>query len=834
METKQDGGWFYPGVFLLCMSTLMLQIVQTRILSVMSFYYLAFLCISMAMFGLTTGALLVYFNRSRIEGESLGENLTWLSTSFAIAIAVCFAIQLTSVAITVPMLTFVLIWLKLIVLLAIPFVFAGMAVSTALTRSPFPISIVYGVDLVGAALGCLGVVFLLNVMDAPSAMFMVAGLAALAGVCFSRMDAGGAASAGKRKNLLHRPAWIAAALAVLSVGNASIQDGLQPIGGKFGIEHRAGIDFEQWNSFSRVIATRSIVRPPALWEASPAFQPEGPVPQRELNVDGFAGTIMPEFSGDLDDVSFLRYDITNIAYQIRNEGRSGVIGVGSGRDLLSAYLFGFRDITGIEVNPIFVELLENPAKLRGYAGVADLPGVRLVVDEGRSYLTRSGDKFDLLQMSMIDTFAATGAGAFSLSENGLYTVEGWRIFLDALAPTGMFTVSRWHSPRSPVEVGRVLSLASAALIESGAANPRDHLFLVSGRQLASIIVSRSPLQPDEIATLREASDQLQFRVLVSPDEESDVPMFADLLSATDRADLDERARAYRHDVSPPTDSRPFFFNQLRISHPEDLIYLLRKRLRGANLWDFVAGSSLVLAGNLLAIGTLAIIVFLSAILVVAVIVLPARASVKAVEPSLARAGTLYFLLIGLGFMLVEIAFLQRVSTFLGHPTYALSVVLFSVILSTGAGSFVSNWVSIRDPGRIVVWLVLLGGYLLTLPLWISSAFLELEPLGLLARASASTLVIAPAGLLMGFAFPVGMRFTDAADPGPTPWFWGVNGAAGVLASGLAVAIGIGFSINVTLVIGGVCYVLLIAPAIGLSRASDKQRAAPAVEQATPA
>ncbi len=169
-----------------------------------------------------------------------------------------------------------------------------------------------------------------------------------------------------------------------------------------------------------------------------------------MTIDGFAGTWMPAYSDEPGRLDFLRYDVTNLAYHARHEGRAAVIGVGSGRDMLSAHLFGFRDITGVELNPIFVDLLTDPAKLRAYAGIADLPGVRFVVDDGRSWFARTEEKFDLIEMSMVDTWAATGAGAFSLSENGLYTVEGWKTFLSAHNPDGLFAVSRWHSPHSTV------------------------------------------------------------------------------------------------------------------------------------------------------------------------------------------------------------------------------------------------------------------------------------------------------------------------------------------------------------------------------------------------
>jgi hypothetical protein len=821
MARRDSSLWFYVGLFFLCMSTLMLQIIQTRILSVMSFYYLAFLSISMAMFGLTTGALLVYFGKSRRKDESLGANLSRLCTACALAIAIAFAVQLTSVAIVLRSATFVLIWLKLIITLAVPFIFAGMAISTALTRSPYPISIVYGVDLIGAALGCLVVIVLLNYIDAPSAMFMVAALAAFAGVCFARSEAALDDKAARR-GILRRPAWVAVALVILSLANASTRYGLQPIGGKFGIEDREMFAFEQWNSFSRIVAQVSRSDEPFLWSRSPTYRSSGPVQQRRLDIDGFAGTTMPRFSGNLKDVDYLRYDITNIAYSIRNQGRSAVIGVGSGRDLLSAYLFGFRDVTGIEMNPVFVDLLTNPAKLRNYAGVANLPGIHFVVDEGRSYLTRSQEHFDLLEMSMIDTYAATGAGAFSLSENGLYTVEGWKIFLNALTPTGIFTVSRWHTAGTPVEIGRVVSLASAALFSMGVQNPRDHIFLVTSDTLGTIMIGRAPLSPGDIAGLTEASKRLGFDILASPQTTPSVPMFADLLAATDRADLNRRAGTYELDVSAPTDARPFFFNQLRIAHPEDLAVAAGKYLRdrGPN-----KDATFVVAGNLQAMAALAVIIILSAILVVGVIVMPARASVRAVAANLAQAGTLYFLLIGIGFMLIEISLLQRISTFLGHPIYGLGIVLFSIIVWTGLGSFLSGAVQLKTRRSFTIWLVLLAGYIVTLPLWISTLLIAVQSFGLLARAAVSAAVIAPAGLLMGFGFPIGMKLTSAIDPGPTPWFWSVNGAAGVLASGVGVALSIAYSIDVTMILGGLCYLLLLVPALRLLRLSGRAGAA---------
>ena len=811
MNDRPHALWFYLGVFVVSLSTLMLQIIQTRILSVMTFYYFAFLSIGMAMFGLTAGALLVYFDRLGFGNRSFSENLTWACQAFALSITVCFAIQLTAVTINFYAATVVLLWLKLVLLLAMPFVFAGAAISLALTRSPFPIDIVYGVDLLGAASGCLSVIVVLSVMHAPSAMFLVAAIAALAAVCFAQASprTRDRPTVARRAVPWRRPALVAVALVCVSVVNTLTPYGFQPVGGKFGTEARREFDLEKWNSFSRVVALKSHADAPFLWGTSPTYRVERLIEQRELNIDGFASTTMPHFDGDVTSVSFLANDITNLAYAIRNTGRCAVIGVGSGRDLLSAWVFGCRDVTGIEVNPIFVDFLQNPNRFRAYAGIADLPGVHLVVDEGRSWLRRTQQRFDIVQMSMLDTFAATGAGAFSLSENGLYTVEGWRVFLNALTPSGVLTVSRWYAPEAPVEMGRVVSLASAALLSVHADNPQKHIFIAGTNRLATIIVGRSPLREKDVAYLTATSDRLKFSILATPDQPSNIPALADLLRAQSLTELDRRGRRYPLDVTAPTDARPFFFNQLRIDHPGDVVLSLREARRSGSL---VAGRYLILGGNVMAILTLLLLILLSAGLVLVVIVWPTRASTHHVPRMIVRAGTAYFFLIGLGFMLIEIAFCQRMSIFLGHPIYGLSVVLFSIILSTGLGSFLSGIGALKRQRDLAIWLALLVVYVILLPVWLPAILAATEASGILIRAVVSVGLVTPAGLLMGYAFPTGMRMVEALDRRATPWFWGVNGAAGVLASGLAVLVSIAFSIDWTLRLGSVCYLLLLQPA----------------------
>jgi hypothetical protein len=173
---------------------------------------------------------------------------------------------------------------------------------------------------------------------------------------------------------------------------------------------------------------------PALWGPSSRLPPQE-IEQRWMNMDGGAGPAVYRFSGELEGVSFLRYDVTNLAYTIPGLRTGAVIGVGGGRDVLSGRLFGLSEMVGVEINPIFIELLTR--RFADYNAIGRLPGVSFEVDEARSWFARTHRSFDIIQMSLIDTWAATGAGAFTLSENGLYTIEAWRIFLERLTPEGV-------------------------------------------------------------------------------------------------------------------------------------------------------------------------------------------------------------------------------------------------------------------------------------------------------------------------------------------------------------------------------------------------------------
>jgi hypothetical protein len=799
---------FYIGIFLITACTLMLQVVQTRILSVVAWYHLAFFAISMAMFGLTAGATWVYLRHDRFTEKTLSYDLSYFTTAFGISTLFCLIVQMSLTPIVTRSMTSILTWAELAICLSIPFFFSGVAVSLALTRSPFPVGRVYGADLLGAAVGCLAVLVLLNNTDGPSAILWVGAIGAAGALFFSRSGIGAAPQTKPPLDffLRHRTT-IFVLIVTCAVLNGLSDYGLQPLVAKGWFEDGDTYVFRQWNTFSRVAVSPQFSRRPQMWASSPKMPDGLEIEQRSINIDADASTTAYHFKGNLKELDFLKYDVTTLAYHLPNRPRAVVIGIGGGRDMLSAAVFGLQDITGVEINPILVKLLTDTARFADFTNVRSLNGVRFVIDEGRSWMARTQQSFDVIQMSLIDTWAATGAGAFSLSENGLYTVEAWRIFLSRLTPKGVFTVSRWYDAKEPTETGRMLSLAVAALFEMGISEPRQHIFLVTQATVANLIISRTPFSPDDLRVLNNAATQYEHNVLVSPTTAPHSEILNRILTSKGREELQAYTSNLSFDFTPATDDRPFFFNQVPLTKPVQAFYLAKEMVATDTYLGGIRG------GNLVATATLILLFIISLALVVVSILIPLRHAVRHVGGRLAVGGTLYFLLIGIGFMMIEIGLLQRMSVFLGHPVYSLSVLLFTLILATGIGSLVSEILPVDSRPRFLIWALLTGAYVAALPHWLSSVFVAFDSASLLSRAVLCVITIAPGGLLLGFGFPTGMRLISAIDRRPTSWFWGVNGAAGSLASTVAVASSITFGIGTTLTIGATCYILLIPTAL---------------------
>lgn len=792
----------YAGLALTMLATLLLEIVDSRLLSVITWYHLSFVAISVAMLGAAAGGVAVFVSPSRFPLDDSPKQLALWAGRFALAMPLSHLLSLAIPMSASPNFTtmdVVVVALTLAVV-AVPFAIGGIVTTLALTRTHAPVGRLYAADLAGASLGCLAAVVLLDATNVSTVAFAAAGVAALGALCFRRAAGLGVGVA------VPLTCVVAFAAAIANAGTEAVHV-LYP---KNRVAWAQPYLRSLWNSHAHILALRPSVGTAFYWgpgEGAEQFK----INQAFVLVDGEAGTPMTEWDGDPASLTWVSYDVTALPYHLRKGGRVAVVGVGGGRDVLAAIWSGSPSVTAVEINDHVVALLTEHH--RRFTKIADHPGVRLVHDEGRAYLTRTPDRFDVLQMSLVDTWAATGAGAFTLSENGLYTREAWNIFLDRLTPTGVVSVSRWFSPTQASETSRLVALAIGALLDRGVSRPLDHLALVARFNVATLVVSPSPLSAPDLDGLEALSRERGFTVLASPRTPSADKRLDAIIRSGSSAELDAASADPVFDYRPPTDARPFFFNMVKPA---------------AWFSGVAASDGGVIAGNLRATTTLLAIFGVSLAFVVGAIVVPLVLHGRPDMPggSLA-AGLAYFATIGVAFMCAQVAFLQRFSVLLGHPTYALVVVLFSMILFAGVGSLVSERLVGDSRARFSAAMWLLGAGLAITAASIATVCATAVAWTLPARIATVVGFVAPLSLLMGSGFPYGARLVQARDASALAWMWGANGAAGVVASIGAVIVSMTMDIEANLWVAALAYGLLPLAARRLARSPAELRLAAA-------
>ncbi len=787
----------YAGLFLVTLSTLVYEILLTRIFSVTMWYHYAFMAVSIALFGMTVGAILVYLFPQYFTQERTKHHLAFSAWLFGATTLFSFLTYASIPFVTGRSLVAVYSFALTYAIISVPFVFSGVCVSLALTRFPRHVSRLYATDLAGAAVGCILIIYILRITDGPGAVIVVALLASIGAVFFT---------AGEGARGLRRAALASTVLLALFAGAHAVSVAKQDaffrllwVGGH--LEDRAL--FEKWNSFSRirVFGDPDVPQEPFGWGLSPRSPADPKARQLWLHIDERAGTVLTGFSGDMRRLEYLKYDISNLAHYLRRGAHVLVIGSGGGRDILSALAFGQKSVLAVEINKDIIAGVNQ--RFGDFTGHLDRhPGVTFVNDEARSYIARQRVGFDIIQASLIDTWAATAAGAFVLSENSLYTVQAWKLFLERLTPNGLLTFSRWYSQGRPAEMYRLTALASAALKQSGVENPRDHIIIarilpnglrVDGRDgVGTMLLSKQPFSEGDLRTIEGVAERMQFDLVLTPRVSLD-PTLASLAAGKNLAVATAK---FPLNIAPPTDDSPFFFNMLR---PRDILK--------PSLWTQTEQANLSQAQNLKAVSVLGILFFVVLAMTLACIIVPLALTTR--PGALEGAGPLFlfFASIGLGFMFVEISQMQRLIVFLGHPTYGLTVVLFALLLSTGLGSQLTQSVSNHRFMAAAMWrfgillctLVVFG----TLTPYAIGVFQgATTPLRILVAMA----ILFPLGIFMGMAFPLGMKMATTNFRPITPWLWGINGATSVCGSVAAIVVALNAGISASFWTGVAWYV----------------------------
>jgi hypothetical protein len=758
-STTQSWSRVYSGVALTSLATLLFELSLTRIFSVVYYYHFAFLAISIALFGLGAGGVLSYVAPGWKDRPFT--RLAWLSVLNSVLVLVALAVVLLQEE-EVSNWTLALVYFTT----SLPFCGTGVILSTAISETIERVDRVYFYDLLGASVGCLLLVPCLNYFGGPGTILAAAALFAAAGAVWQ-----GGGSLARRLSI----GWTAALLACIlfNAGRGFID--VRYAKGK----ELANEIFTRWNSFSRV-----------------AVRLDGVLRHPTIVIDADASTGV----ANLDINRYSKPDQRQIAagsgpglpYLLRPGAKTLVIGPGGGWDVLRSLMFDSADVTGVEINPIIANTIMRQ-KFPGLSHNLYLrPEVHIVVEDGRSFVRRGKEKYDVIQATLVDTWAATAAGAFALSENNLYTTDAFRDYLGHLTPDGVLAFSRWGF-EPPRESLRLVSLIIEAMLEVGESRPWQHVMIAREGNIAkaamdTVIVGRRPFGPDDISTAEKAIKDAGMTVVYMPDRK--IPNeFTSLLRSSEP---EKFQRDYSFDISPVDDNRPFFFYTVQ---PRDLWAYVTSA--SESQLDYKVNRAVPLLFGMMAVSLLAtgIILALPPILLGAR--LPGRKGI--------RGFLLYFVLIGAGYILVEVALIQRFVLFLGHPTYALTVVIFSMLVSSGLGSYWSRRLIGKDLGRwitalglvavLVAALAFAAGFLLTpavgLPMWLKIAI--------------TVALIAPAGFVMGMPFPTGLDHLDRWNKPSVRWAWSINSASSVLGSVGALVSAIYAGLLQTMLFGALLY-----------------------------
>jgi hypothetical protein len=784
----------YTGIFLLSLATLLLELALTRVFSVANWYHFGFLVVSTALLGFgASGVTLSLWVKLR-EDAPLDQTLASLALLFGgVTIASFWVMQ------RIPFDPFRLLldrWqlaytLLYYVVLAAPFFCSGLAISLLLSRGGRKVNQLYAADLLGAGLGCAAVCVVMPVFGGSGSVVVAAMFGAVAALTFnsfrlSKMNLlGGLAAVG----MLVLALVAEQALPIRVIPQKTHP--LQPVG-------RAPIHTE-WNSFSRI----------DVYDLPAAAEQGRPDPGfRSIIIDaGAAGTGMGDLSAGVRNflANAPQYRPAGLAYIGKEHPKVLVIGSGAGREVLEALYFGASSITAVEINPAVNDIVRHRMR-QHWGGLFEQPEVRLVTEDGRSFVRRSREKYDVIISIHTLSYAALSSGALSLSETYMLTREAFEDYWNHLTPNGTLLVTRPY-----YQVPKLFATTREMFDHLGLGSPASHLvafkdtaapFRHTG-SLTGFLLQKSPLRPEEVDLMAKRlgvgrngnwgstePPEINYSPFQAPRNEYET-LLAELAESPD---LERIYASSKEFLRPATDDRPFFNQRRRWSS-------LRLGFRGV-LGAGAQGNP----DNQVAEVTLVMLLFQAVTVAGVLIVLPlVRFNRQGLRVRGCWVFLTYFASLGFGFILIEIVLLQRLSLFLGQPIYTFSVVLAGLLISTGAGSYLANRIqdvsyhTLQYAALAVVCAISISS--IVTPTVLSSAL----ALALPWRVVVAVLLVAPLGIVLGVPFSTGLRLLGELAPLLVPWAWAVNGFFTVIGSVGAIILGMAFGFTTVLIIAAACY-----------------------------
>ncbi len=789
----------------------MLEILLTRVFSFTIWYHLAYLTISTALLGFgAAGSLLAAFP-SLLQGR-VRRLMALCSAGAGLALVVSISLirpfPLDPRQMLTDKVSFFVGLLGYYVAVTAPFLLAGMAVSAPLAAYPKQVNRLYGADLLGAGLGCIAAVAALTWMEAQDALCLCAALFVAAGAFYA-----------PRGRLRTR-------LGLLAIGFAAVSPFVSQVfrfevtsSKTLGAMRLAGTRelFHQWSPVNRVDLHVNEDPTNNFWTSagmSPNFR--GPLPRGvSLEYDGHNGTnVFEVHTATLEDLQFLDDHLLRTPYLLCDRPEVMIIGVGGGVDVFNALRRGSRRVVGVELQPITVKLHAGELFTEGggltamTGGHFQRPEVELYPAEGRHFVRSRDDKYDIIQITAVDTFAAQSTGAYVLAESYLYTVEALGDYFDHLHDDGVISIVLgdvlYADPSLPPPLGtRLMLQARRALQHQGVADESAHIAIMAQKSLIAevtpetpiiggyvtdLLIKKTPFSDDEIASLASFARRNSFELRLYPGQTEGTDSAIYQLLHEPIETLDQVLADQPFVLAPVDDDRPFFYHVTRWA----------SIFSGSpTLWYF-PGSTV---GQLMLVMMLAQSLLLGFVLIGFPLVRTGRGSLSWGQTS---GFFLYFVGLGLGFLLIEISFVQKYVLVLGYPTYSLSVTIFSLLVFAGLGAVLSRFGWGRPRGFLSVLLAITIGLVLVEILALPAIRERLLEAPLWTRILVTVLFQLPMGTCLGMYFPTGVELLRRREPALIPWAWAINGVASVTSSVLAVILGmsIGFS-NVAVLAAGI-------------------------------
>ena len=802
------------GIFLISVSTLAFELLQTRILSVIYWNHLVYITVTIALLGFgISGAFLSIFSRRILT--KVKDNLVLFSLGYSFSLAICVALsaKLGEFGANLHILTKLLISYHLLLM---PFFFSGLIIAASLTKFTGQINRLYFVNLAGSGLGCLLFIFAMEPLGASQLVFALAVIGVASALFFS-INAGWRMKIAASFSLIILLGFSPFSNHLITI----LPERYKQLGNYIDkqIHPEAEIEYTKWTPISRidVISDNNNHLLGHLFSKNHFLrdlQPYSPNDYKVITVDG--DSITPIYSSRLFNglINAAKYGTNtgyfNSAYLLKNNPEVLVIGMGGGIDVMSAIAFNARKISAVEINNAICDLTMN--KYTWFSGLNfRQKNISAYDDEGRSFVKRSDERYDIIQINAIDTFAALSSGAYVLSENYLYTVEAFLDYFHHLKGDGILSINRWLF-LPPRETLRLSSIALFAYQKMGSDNPEKHILIIGDKAMAwaTTLFKRSAFTPEEMNIIRSYSDKYShpiifFPKIYPPEEQRRLEqgyysqigdknllevsrVFNRLLTTWKQGKIEAFYNNYRYNVRPVFDDNPFFFEYNRII---DLYKIKGVTIRGD--WPLFTLHFLFLI-------TLLVVIFL--------IIIPLyRYKKQGLKSPRVASICAYFVSLGVGFMFIEIGMMQKLVLFLGHPIYSISVVLSSLLIFSGLGSHTSALLGWRKEKIILISVILICSILLIYTGVIGHIVNHFLKANLIFRVLLSMALLAPLSFFMGMPFPSGLKKIEKDSPGLIPWVWGVNGGASVLASILCIIIAMWFGFLSTLIVAAIVYLI---------------------------